>query len=369
MIPLITTASHPFCDSLEDAASLPHKHPIRSFPPLTSSSSFPLSPSPCFPPFHLTGQWDQTGLSGRRMTGGERDAGGGDDRLARTKHPASQTGRSRGTESTPTAMQSVVSDLFMDKLSLTELNFFAWCIHRASGVKEEVPEPETCTGRRGETLDLKHALKSNGPKCQIKIIWFQQLSNTDVWLIHTESCTMPARGRRFSDMEMLVGMEDEQRDIARSRAGSCEDFYTFRVSCLQFFIAIFEVEKEVFYFWSVEYEECRTHQTGKCCIFVREVGEYSGISQISSQEHTKNVFSHLLHLRAEKQREVSHRLVLNPRNEWRSCWKITEVHCGNSLCCSQWIFLMHWTCISSKSKLIRNEILTFSDQHNFYEAM
>uniref|UniRef100_A0A4W6DQV6 Rho GTPase-activating protein 20 n=1 Tax=Lates calcarifer TaxID=8187 RepID=A0A4W6DQV6_LATCA len=39
---------------------------------------------------------------------------------------------------------------------------------------------------------------------------------------------MPAGGQRFSDMEMLVGMEDEQVDKARGRAGSCVEFYTIR---------------------------------------------------------------------------------------------------------------------------------------------
>lgn len=45
---------------------------------------------------------------------------------------------------------------------------------------------------------------------------------------------MPAGGQRFSDMEMLVGMEDEQVDTARSRAGSCVEFYSVRVSFFSF---------------------------------------------------------------------------------------------------------------------------------------
>lgn len=43
---------------------------------------------------------------------------------------------------------------------------------------------------------------------------------------------MPAGGRRFSDMEMLVGMEDKQVGTARSRAGSCVEFYNVKVSVL-----------------------------------------------------------------------------------------------------------------------------------------
>lgn len=62
--------------------------------------------------------------------------------------------------------------------------------------------------------------------------------STNIWPTHghiqTQSCTMPAGGQRFSDMEMLVGMEDEQVDTARSRAGSCVEFYTVKVSFLLF---------------------------------------------------------------------------------------------------------------------------------------
>ncbi|XP_030284627.1 rho GTPase-activating protein 20-like isoform X1 [Sparus aurata] len=39
---------------------------------------------------------------------------------------------------------------------------------------------------------------------------------------------MPAGGQRFSDMEMLVGMEDTQVNAARSRAGSCVEFYSIK---------------------------------------------------------------------------------------------------------------------------------------------
>lgn len=54
-------------------------------------------------------------------------------------------------------------------------------------------------------------------------------SDTDT---HPQSCTMPAGGRRFSDMEMLVGMEDTQVNAARSRAGSCVEFYSIKVRFL-----------------------------------------------------------------------------------------------------------------------------------------
>ncbi|TMS06621.1 Rho GTPase-activating protein 20 [Larimichthys crocea] len=39
---------------------------------------------------------------------------------------------------------------------------------------------------------------------------------------------MPAGGQRFSDMEMLVGMEDKHVNTARSRAGSCVEFDSIR---------------------------------------------------------------------------------------------------------------------------------------------
>ncbi|XP_016519806.1 rho GTPase-activating protein 20-like isoform X1 [Poecilia formosa] len=39
---------------------------------------------------------------------------------------------------------------------------------------------------------------------------------------------MLAGGRRFSDLEMLVGMEDEHVDSARSRAGSCVEFHSLK---------------------------------------------------------------------------------------------------------------------------------------------
>ena len=49
------------------------------------------------------------------------------------------------------------------------------------------------------------------------------------------SCrAMPSGRQRFSDMEMLVGMEDEQVDTARSRAGSCVEFHSIRVSFFSF---------------------------------------------------------------------------------------------------------------------------------------
>lgn len=41
---------------------------------------------------------------------------------------------------------------------------------------------------------------------------------------------MPAGAQRFTDMEMLVGMEDEQVDTTRSRAGSCVEFHSIKVS-------------------------------------------------------------------------------------------------------------------------------------------
>lgn len=53
-------------DSLEDAVS-PHTPPHLF--PYTSSASFCPQPLPVFAPFHLTSQWDQTGLSRHGMTG------------------------------------------------------------------------------------------------------------------------------------------------------------------------------------------------------------------------------------------------------------------------------------------------------------
>lgn len=49
---------------------------------------------------------------------------------------------------------------------------------------------------------------------------------------HPQSCRMPAGGQKFSDTEMLVGMEDEHENTARSRAGSCVEFYNVKVSSL-----------------------------------------------------------------------------------------------------------------------------------------
>lgn len=44
------------------------------------------------------------------------------------------------------------------------------------------------------------------------------------------SCRMHARGRRFADTEVPVGMEGEQENMARSRAGSCVEFHNVKVS-------------------------------------------------------------------------------------------------------------------------------------------
>lgn len=41
---------------------------------------------------------------------------------------------------------------------------------------------------------------------------------------------MPLGGRRFSDVEMLMVMGEEQVDAARSRAGSCVEFDSIKVS-------------------------------------------------------------------------------------------------------------------------------------------
>lgn len=44
-----------------------------------------------------------------------------------------------------------------------------------------------------------------------------------------QSCRMRTGGRRFAEMEVLVGMEGERENMARSRAGSCVEFHSVKV--------------------------------------------------------------------------------------------------------------------------------------------
>lgn len=46
----------------------------------------------------------------------------------------------------------------------------------------------------------------------------------------TLSCRMHAQGRRFADADVPVGMEGEEENMARSRAGSCVEFHNVKVS-------------------------------------------------------------------------------------------------------------------------------------------
>lgn len=65
---------------------------------------------------------------------------------------------------------------------------------------------------------------------------------------------MPTGGRRFSDVEMLVEMEDEHGSAARSRAGSCVEIYGVRVSF--YFSLIYSRDNQSFplklNFWNAE---------------------------------------------------------------------------------------------------------------------
>lgn len=51
----------------------------------------------------------------------------------------------------------------------------------------------------------------------------------------TLSCRMHARGRRFADTDVPVGMEGEEENMARSRAGSCVEFHNVKVSVFSTF--------------------------------------------------------------------------------------------------------------------------------------
>lgn len=45
----------------------------------------------------------------------------------------------------------------------------------------------------------------------------------------TQSCRMRTGGRRFADMDVLAGMEGENENMARGRAGSCVEFHNVKV--------------------------------------------------------------------------------------------------------------------------------------------
>lgn len=174
-------------DRFEDAVNPPH-NPISSISHnLLQLLGF--SPSP----YLLLSTWL---ANGTRLACLGLGRGGYDAWVDRTKHLAGQTSVSRASE-------YISSFSHVDAVGSFPANENTCLWYRISRDKHELKQ-----------LDKLFGPNQRRRRCP---------------------CRMHARGRRFADTDAPVGMEGEEENMARSRAGSCVEFHNVKVSVLHAF--------------------------------------------------------------------------------------------------------------------------------------